>query len=240
MAIAQFKDLCIDANDAQSLGEFYSAALGLRFTSHRDGDGQADGTQPQERIWFNAVPEPKTGKLRVHLDVHTDSVAGLEALGARVIRPPDEEIHWTVMADPEGGEFCAFVRPDPPRQRIYAVIVDAADAAAQATWWADVFGGHTVRHRNGWWSVADIAGAPFESMLFIEVPEPKLVKNRVHWDVESGDPDALTERGATVLREPDAEIAWRILADPEGNEFCAFDPNRRPRGPAVTGAHTDP
>jgi hypothetical protein len=32
----------------------------------------------------------------------------------------------------------------------------------------------------------------------------------------------LVEAGATVLREPDDEIYWHVLADPEGNEFCAF------------------
>lgn len=32
----------------------------------------------------------------------------------------------------------------------------------------------------------------------------------------------LLEAGATVLREPDGDISWHILADPEGNEFRAF------------------
>jgi hypothetical protein len=32
----------------------------------------------------------------------------------------------------------------------------------------------------------------------------------------------LIEAGAKVLREPDDDISWHILADPEGNEFCAF------------------
>jgi hypothetical protein len=39
------------------------------------------------------------------------------------------------------------------------------------------------------------------------------------------DVDALVARGATLLRAPDAEISWHLLADPEGNEFCAFAPD---------------
>ena len=53
-------------------------------------------------------------------------------------------------------------------------------------------------------------------------PEPKTVKNRIHWDVETDDVELLVERGATVLRAADDELSWTVLADPEGNEFCAF------------------
>jgi hypothetical protein len=63
---------------------------------------------------------------------------------------------------------------------------------------------------------------PGFTMDFVPVPEPKTVKNRVHWDVTVPSVAPLTEAGATVLREPDGDIGWHILADPEGNEFCAF------------------
>jgi hypothetical protein len=64
--------------------------------------------------------------------------------------------------------------------------------------------------------------------VFGRVPEPKTVKNRVHWDVTMSDPEpsSLAEAGATVLRPPDDDIGWWILADPEGNEFCGFPPER--------------
>jgi hypothetical protein len=57
-----------------------------------------------------------------------------------------------------------------------------------------------------------------------EVPEPKAGKNRAHIDVylEGDDVDPLVALGATVLREPGGDIDWWIMADPEGNEFCAF------------------
>jgi hypothetical protein len=59
-------------------------------------------------------------------------------------------------------------------------------------------------------------------MDFVPVPEPKMVKNRIHWDVTVPAVAPLVEAGAVVLREPDDDIGWHVLADPEGNEFCAF------------------
>jgi hypothetical protein len=67
------------------------------------------------RLLFQEVPEPKAGKNRLHLDVHSGPggldglVARLEALGATRVREVDEGPagHWWVMRDPEGNEFCA-------------------------------------------------------------------------------------------------------------------------------------
>jgi hypothetical protein len=56
------------------------------------------------------------------------------------------------------------------------------------------------------------------------VPEPRTVKTRVHLDLRLAGPgpDALVDAGAAMLRERDGDIGWWVLADPEGNEFCAF------------------
>ncbi|MEU9479117.1 VOC family protein [Streptomyces sp. NPDC048191] len=71
------------------------------------------GTGLGRRLLFQRVPEPKTVKNRLHLDLHpgegrrADEVARLQALGARVltvVKEPSGE--WVVMADPEGNEFC--------------------------------------------------------------------------------------------------------------------------------------
>ncbi|MER7171223.1 VOC family protein [Streptomyces mesophilus] len=66
------------------------------------------------RLLFQRVPEKKTVKNRLHLDVHTaegrdrdEEVARLEALGARELYRIKEPIgEWVTMADPEGNEFC--------------------------------------------------------------------------------------------------------------------------------------
>ncbi|MEU6576060.1 VOC family protein [Streptomyces sp. NPDC046805] len=73
------------------------------------------GTGLGRRLLFQRVPEAKTVKNRLHLDVHAgdgrraDEVERLEGLGARALRQVTEPAgEWVVMADPEGNEFCVL------------------------------------------------------------------------------------------------------------------------------------
>lgn len=116
---ARFKDLVIDATDHHKLADWWCAAMGyVRKDDHEppeDGwlrpldwpvpivDPSGDGPL----IWFVQVPESKTTKNRLHLDVW-GTVDELVELGASVVRARDDEIDWDVMADPEGNEFCVF------------------------------------------------------------------------------------------------------------------------------------
>jgi len=221
MAIARFKDLCLDAADTARLGVFWAAVLGRTWEAKEDGDGRLTGPTPGHTIWVNQVPEAKTVKQRVHLDIYTRDLADLEALGATIVEPQHGTRTWTVMADPEGGEFCAFLRPDVPAERLHGLVVDSADPGSQARWWAGVYG-TGVTANDGWFTLEGVAGMPIITMDFVPVPEPKTVKNRIHWDVTVPSVAPLVEAGATVLREPGGDIGWHVLADPEGNEFCAF------------------
>ncbi|GAB2865510.1 VOC family protein [Nocardioides pacificus] len=226
MALATFKDLCIDAVDPVALGDFWAGALGRERERRKDGMVLLTGPTPRHTIWVNAVPEPVSVKQRVHLDVHARSVDDVLALGATALDL--ESFRWKVLADPEGGELCVFEREEVPTERLYEIVVDSVDPVAQARWWATLLGasqGHDAEH--GWAWVEDIPGAPFESLVFVSVPEPKAVKNRIHLDVDTADLAALTAgsqdwQAARVLRAQDDEIGWTVLADPEGNEFCAF------------------
>ncbi|MGE0306504.1 MAG: VOC family protein [Acidimicrobiia bacterium] len=219
--VAAFKDFCIDANDPRLLGEFWGAALGLSCAMQDGGDAYLSGPTAQHRVWINGVGEPKTVKHRMHLDIWCSDVGDLIALGADVV--DDTSFRWTVMSDPEGGEFCAFVRPDPPQYRLMELNFDcSSDHVEIASWWAGVLGGRVETDPEGFSAVADVPGAPFGSMVFGPVPERKTAKNRVHIDVTATSIDALMAQGATVLRPPDSEISWTVMADPEGNEFCAF------------------
>jgi Glyoxalase-like domain len=215
MAPAAYKDLCLDAVDPLRLGRFWAAVLGLELADAGEGDAVLRGPSPQHTVWVNRVPEPKTVKNRMHLDVHTGPVDELLALGATVV---EQFPHWTVMADPEGGEFCAFVRDEPPADRLYEVGLDAADARRVGRWWADLLDGRYVDEGKEFVWIADIPGAPFESLDVAPVPEPKSAKNRVHLDVV-GDTAKIVARGATLLAELPR---WSVLADIEGNEFCVF------------------
>ncbi|MGW2637706.1 VOC family protein [Streptomyces sp. NPDC001348] len=71
------------------------------------------GTGLGRRLLFQRVPEPKTGKNRLHLDLHPvegrreAEVERLQTLGARLLRRVQEPAgQWVLMADPEGNEFC--------------------------------------------------------------------------------------------------------------------------------------
>jgi len=198
-----------------------SGVLGLA-AEQRDRAARLTDGVSNHTLWLNLVPEPRTVKNRVHLDIHTRSIDSLVQRGARVI---NEEDRWTVMTDPEGGEFCAFVRePNTlPRYRLYELVVDAADPPRIAAWWAERFGSVAeTDHEGGFSWIQPTGGLPWE-MVFNPVPEPKTAKNRIHWDL-IGATDALLSLGATLLRRRDEEIDWDVLADPEGNEFCVFDP----------------
>jgi hypothetical protein len=215
MAVAQFKDLCVDAGDPARLGVFWAAALDRTWNAK---DELVVGPTPQHGIWVNGVPERKSVKQRVHLDVYARQLADLESLGATVVEPQRD---WTVMADPEGGEFCAFLRDELPAERLHGLVVDCADPEAQARWWGAIYGVGVTRN-EGWFTLEGVPGMPIVTMDFVPVPEPKNGKNRIHWDVTVANLEPLIEAGVTVLREPDDEIYWHVLADPEGNEFCAF------------------
>lgn len=135
----------MDATDPTRLAEFWAAALGYQvqppppgFTSWPEflaAQGvpkedwgaasaivDADGVRP--RFFFQRVPEPKTAKNRVHIDLQAGGGPGvpleeqrrsvrteverLVALGAtEVSEHADLGVHWVVMRDPEGNEFCA-------------------------------------------------------------------------------------------------------------------------------------
>jgi catechol 2,3-dioxygenase-like lactoylglutathione lyase family enzyme len=226
----RFKDLCIDANDAAALGDFWARALGLRAEPLDDGDvvllDPSDGPVPSRTVWINTVPEPKTVKHRVHLDVRA---ASLDEFADRPLLTEPGQFPWTVLADPEGGEFCVFTVEPPdfvPGYRLKHVVVDCAVPRLAAEFWRELLGGELEHDaQEDAWSLEGAAGVPFDSLDFVRVPEPKMVKNRIHWDVTLGESAAvadLVERGAQVLRPQDAELAWTVMADPEGNEFCVF------------------
>ena len=219
--MTRFKELCLDVvGDGGAMGRFWAGATGCTHDpGAADEPGDVIGTEEGMGIALCPVPEPKTVKHRVHLDVHTGSVEALLALGAtRAPGYPDDE-GWTVLLDPEGGELCAFVRPEPlPAYLTYELGVDAVDPERIARWWAGVFGVEAANEGEPWWWVPGVPGMPFESIVFAPVPEPKTVKNRIHWDVYGEVPELLG-RGATVLA---VLPGWTVLADPEGNEFCVF------------------
>jgi predicted enzyme related to lactoylglutathione lyase len=110
------KAVTFDCANALVVGTFWSGVFGRPldtvpmppspfFSSIGMGDESSMG------YMFIQVPEGKTAKNRVHLDLGSDDiateVARVIALGATHIHDKDEYgLHWTTLADPEGNEFC--------------------------------------------------------------------------------------------------------------------------------------
>jgi len=236
VVLARFKDLCADAGDVDGLASFWSLALGLRPADPASGRlDPPPGRPDEERLWVNPVPEPRVVKTRVHLDLRltgADRLA-LLAAGATVLADPTPQTPWQVLGDPEGNAFCVFAVPGgspAPEPRAFELVVDCRDPEAQAAWWAEATGGRVGTSETEPWAwVEGAAGFPWEDWVFAPVPEPKTAKNRWHWDVTlaSPDPAGLVAHGATLLREPAEGSDWWVLADLEGNEFCAFAPEGR-------------
>jgi Glyoxalase-like domain len=232
-----FKDLCIDVTAGddrpRKVAAFWSVALGQPIFTHDDGGFHLDppeGGDKNRIIWINEVPEPIAGKSRAHIDIRNadGDPAELLAAGGTLERAKDDEIDWHIVDDPDGVACCVFgPHPaDPSALGPFELVVDAVDPPAIAAWWAARTGG-TVGGRDGapfvW--IEGVAGFPYMFWVFHDVPEPKTVKNRVHWDVKLVDTtiDGLVAAGATLLRPKDPDIRWWVMADPEGNEFCAFE-----------------
>lgn len=109
--------------------------------------------------------------------------------------------------------------------------VDCADAYALSSWWRavlDYVEDPDDPNEPGHEECMIYSPGRRHRVLFIEVPEPKQGKNRIHFDLRprAGSRDEelarLTGLGATQvgdLRKPDG-TGWVVLADPEGNEFC--------------------
>jgi len=102
----------VDCHDAARVAEFWSQALGLALHGPEGEDWWIEPGDPSPDILFQVVPEAKTVKNRLHLDLRPDDQAAeverLESLGARRIDIGQGEVSWVVMADPEGNEFCVL------------------------------------------------------------------------------------------------------------------------------------
>ena len=110
--------IVIDTHDLPGLARFWTQALGWRVLSERDQEIVIgpEVTAPVG-ICFMPVTDAKTVKNRVHLDLTTSAaerdaeIERLLALGARRVDIGQTgQESWTVLADPEGNEFCV-VRP---------------------------------------------------------------------------------------------------------------------------------
>lgn len=124
MPVSTLRDICFDCIDTRRVASFWAEVLGYKLEPETGNPEENEsipilpGDAGGIRIWFNRVSEPKVGKNRLHIDINMPDEAEMDrllALGAHVlheVRSEDGKLWWTVMADPEGNEFCAFPPKD--------------------------------------------------------------------------------------------------------------------------------
>lgn len=121
---SRFSELAIDCHDPRKMAEFWGAVLGYDVLDSADDvveigaaavtpEAVRAGAVPPTLV-FVTVPESKTVKNRIHIDVsptdceQDEEVERLLALGARHVDVGQGEQPWVVLADPEGNEFCVL------------------------------------------------------------------------------------------------------------------------------------
>jgi predicted enzyme related to lactoylglutathione lyase len=114
--------------------------------------------------------------------------------------------------------------------RLDEVVIDCHDTMLLAQFWRAVLGGDIVRQSDEWVAVHPPTGI---TVSFQRVPEDKVVKNRVHLDVDVDDLSVATERAEALgaARVGDVVVdplgGFQVMTDPEGNEFClTFGPTQ--------------
>ncbi|GGW20914.1 hypothetical protein GCM10018980_59430 [Streptomyces capoamus] len=234
----------IKALDPAAVGRFWAEALDWQVyspgvTTYVGPAGGLLWPHP-EVVGIDVVPvtEARTPqKNRLHLDLATRSaahqaelVARLEALGATPADVGQGDVPWTVLADPEGNEFCvleprAVYRDTGP---VAAVVADSADPRAMARFWGEAMGWtvHDVTDEHAALRSANGVGPYFE---FLRTPGAKSVPDRLHLDLlpfPGDDKEAevarLRDLGATDLDVGQGDVPWTCLTDPDGHEFCVL------------------
>jgi len=235
----------MDAQEDATVGRFWAEVLGWTVASEEPGvtnlepKGFSYPDPAAVCIDIITVPEPKTVKNRVHIDLATTSaghqaelIARLQALGATPADVGQGDVPWTVLADPEGNEFCVL-EPRPVYRDtgpMAAVVTDCVDPRAMARFWSQAMDWtlHEVSDDQAVLRSAEGVGPYLE---FVRRPDAKIVKNRVHLDLAPypGDDQAaevarLRALGAAAVDLGQGDVPWTVLADPEGNEFCVLTP----------------
>jgi hypothetical protein len=233
--------LVFDCSEPDEIMRFWGRALGYEnqyarmkpeeLTEWRkgfpefDGRGRIDDEAGRRMsVYIQKVPEPKSVRNRLRPEIAAPEprsfVADMSLLGA--LQTDDG---WV---DVEGNEFTVVTEPGERRMR--TIVIDALDPDRMLTFWSDATGyvvdGDRCDPPPGAKYVLPFSdGEPREldlipGLRFVACDEPKRVKNRLHLDLHFGEPetcrDKLVSAGASVLQW-DTE---RVLADPEGNEFC--------------------
>jgi Glyoxalase-like domain len=119
--------------------------------------------------------------------------------------------------------------------RLVHLVIDAHDTSRLATFWAAALGWTVAADEPDeacvWPAEFDYPGPSALPLVFVPVPEAKMVKNRIHLDLATRSAEhqrtlvaRLRDLGASPVDIGQGDVSWVVLGDPEGNEFCVLEP----------------
>jgi hypothetical protein len=120
--------------------------------------------------------------------------------------------------------------------RFTELVVDCDDIEKMVSFWCAVLGYQVLERKDDYVEIGAaelvvervVEAAPVPTIVFVKVPEPKKVKDRIHIDVSPIDADQEEEvnrllgLGATLADVGQGDQRWVVMADLEGNEFCVL------------------
>ena len=237
---SQLVQVNFKARDDSSLGQFWAEALGWDISSEAPG---VTNLQPVGSVWPNpnavcidivAVPDPETVHYRAHINLATTSlsqqaewVSRLKKLGATPVDMGQGNVPWVALADPEGNVFFVLEPREIYRDTgpIAAVVVDCAEPRSMAHFWGEATGWKVHETTDDHATLRSAKGVgPY--LEFSRMTDQKTVPSRMHLDLLPGRGEDQVELGrlqilgAKLFDIGQGDVPWKVLIDPEGNEFC--------------------
>ncbi|MEV7396405.1 VOC family protein [Aeromicrobium sp. NPDC092404] len=228
-----------DARDPRTLASFWAGLLGWDITAEEDRFELVPRDGTGYHLGFDPGGEPRTGPNQIHFDLTSESreheartIALALELGARHIDigQTPEEGH-TVLADPEGNEFCVI----PPGNNFLADTafigaINCDGTQAVGYFWSQALGWPLVWDQDEETAIQAPEGGSKMSWGGPPVA-PKTGKNRLHLDIapprgtdQQAEVERLVALGAKRVDIGQGDVDWVVMADPDGNEFCVLTP----------------
>ena len=231
--------LCLDANDPLRLARFWASALRWEVDETDDEIGLVPTDDTSFGILFEPVPEQKVNKNRIHLDLTSTSIDDQKELVETLVElgachvdvgQTSDDAH-VVLADPEGNEFCIIE----PTNKFLSTCGRFGSITCDGTrevgyFWSEALGWPLVWDQDEETAIRAPGGTgPF--ITWGPPPLPKIEKNRLHLDIappahvdQREEVARLVSLGATRIDIGQGNVAWVVMADPDGNEFCVLTP----------------
>ena len=238
---SELRLLTVDARDPEVLGRFWGGVLDREVVpALSGGTSLVPSDDLQFRIHFQPGGGPKQGPNQMHVDLTSDSDEAQAAMVQRVLdlggrhldigQGPD--VLHVVMADPEGNEFCVGEAGNSFTAGCGTIGCLSSDGSrAVGYFWSAALGWPLVWDQDEETAIQSPRGGSKISWGGPPYNE-KVGKNRFHLDlVPTGgteleaEVERLVALGARRADIGQGDVAWVVMADPDGNEFCVLPPS---------------